>query len=104
MQESGWSDFSQACCSASLPISVTSSFGASAVPEVFNLQFVIGCGDRVYHRLSAFDRDVKFSAGLDVLYGVELERDLTGCVGVQDERLAIGTWTTVPVKRSPSFR
>ena len=56
-----------------------------------DLQFAIVCGDRAYHRLSAFDRDVKFGAGFDVLDGFELEPDLTGGVGVQDQRLAIRT-------------
>ena len=62
--------------------------GAGSLGSDF--EFAIGCGDRAYYRLSAFDRDVKFGAGLDVLDGVEFERDLTGGVGVQDQRLAIG--------------
>lgn len=33
---------------------------------------------------------MKFGVGLDGLDCAELERDLTGSVGVQDQRLAIG--------------
>ena len=45
---------------------------------------------------------MKFGAAFDVLDGVELERDLTGGVGVQDQCLA-SDLTTVPLKRSPFF-
>lgn len=54
-----------------------------------DLQVAIRSGDRAYHRLSTFDRHVKFGLGLRVLDGVDLEPDLTGG-GLKDQRLATG--------------
>jgi hypothetical protein len=44
---------------------------------------------------------VQLLVGLDLLDRLKLKSDVSGCVGVQDQRFDL---TTVPVSRSPFFR